>query len=179
MEEEGLVPCCLRQVAAALSQGQSVAFEHYTWYLYVSGSENSLSFQIAPNLLTGWMQMFFPPIIFKSKLHKVRNHQSCNFANFIQVVCVCLWYLKTTRVTELISVWGDILSQWWNPGEATWEDVQEVLCFSLQGQIGMCILPLIYVFICTAHLNKRASRGATSAWQRSHFLMQENCFLAS
>ena len=36
---------------------------------------------------------------------------------------------------------------------------------SLQGGwgVGMCILPLIYLFICTAHLNKRASREATSA----------------
>lgn len=34
---------------------------------------------------------------------------------------------------------------------------------SLQGEIGMCILPLTYLFICTAHLNKRASREATSA----------------
>ena len=42
----------------------------------------------------------------------------------------------------------------------------------------MCILPLIYLFICTAHLNKRANREATSARQRSHFLTQENCFLA-
>lgn len=127
------------------------------------------------------MLMFFLPILFdvNSKLHKVRDHQSCNFANFIEVVCVRLWHLETSRVTELVSVWGDIFSQWCNPGEATWADVQEVLSSSLQGQIGMCILPLIYVFICTAHLNKRASREATSTWQRSHFLMQENCFLAS
>lgn len=83
----------------------------------------------------------------------------------------CHWGNGSTRSY----VGGEIRREWSEHAARHLGD----LLGSLRRGGGGLILPLIYLFICTAHPNKRASREATSAWQRSHFLTQENCFLAS